>query len=126
MGAIVTPGDAIAEREAVLAMSRRPPRMADILAETCREFDASTYDIMGHCRRADLVRARHTAMFLCCRHSRHGVKAIGLFFGRHHSSVIHARDVIEMHVDEDRDFAARVARIEAALDLAQPQQEPRA
>ena len=121
MGLQLTAGDARAERAVVLAGAPHRPRMAEITAETCRAFGVPVDLVMGHSRRATTVLARHAAMFLACRLSGRSLTEIGRFFDRHHSSVIHARDVTEMHVDENPDFAACVARIEAALIT--PQQE---
>lgn len=126
MGAHLTAGDAIAEREAVLARCRVAPRMAEITLATSRHFGVPVPHILGEARRAELVRPRHIAIHLCCRLTGHSTKQIGRFFGRHHSSVIHARDVIEMHVDEDPEVARQVAAIAAAVASSNPEQEPRA
>lgn len=123
MGAHLTAGDAIAEREAMLAACRVAPQMAEITLATSRFFGVPVVQILGDARRAELVRPRHIAMHLCCRLTAHSTKRIGRFFNRHHSSVIHARDVIEMHVDENPEVARQVAAILDAVTGSNPQQE---
>lgn len=66
-----------------------------IIAQVCAAYDVTLEDLRSRSRRAALVRARHAAMYAVRQHTDLSYPAIGRFFNRHHTAVMHAVDRME-------------------------------
>ncbi len=64
----------------------------------------------------NIALARQVAMYLSRTLTKNSLKAIGeVFGGRDHSTVIHACNLIQKHIDEDSDFRQRLDQITRGL-----------
>lgn len=64
----------------------------DFILKTVSDFyKVPIEEVKGHCRKKELVRARHGAMFFFKRHTNLSVVSIGQYFNGHdHAAVLHA------------------------------------
>lgn len=69
-----------------------PEEIIDLVANA---HDIPTENLRGRSRRADIVRARHAAMYAVRQHTDLSYPAIGRLFNRDHTTVIHAVTRIE-------------------------------
>jgi len=93
------------------------PKIADIVALVCADYDVSRLELLSPRRMKSLVEPRHVAMFLACRLTARSLPEIGQRLRRDHTTVIHGRDAIAVRIAFDRAFAARVERLARACRL---------
>lgn len=74
------------------------------------EFSVPLDDVVGSSRARKYVIPRHVAMYLA-RKEGHRLEAIGKYFGRDHSSVIHAVQNVVNLMDTEDDFRERIEGI---------------
>ena len=117
-GAQTWQGAVAAERAAMLATTPPPPRIAAIIGAVAQAFSVPVRQILSPRRAAPIVRARQAAMHLALELSGHSSIAIGRALGRDHSTVLHGDAVTRMRVDEDPEFAARIAALRTLLTQA--------
>lgn len=75
-------------------------QMHEIVASVAEETGVPVEDIMGRSRLAQIARARQLAMYLCRRYRGAPLTLVGRFFGRHHTTVLHAERAIEAEIAE--------------------------
>ena len=86
-----------------------------ICTHVAAEYSLPPHLLTAHWRRADIVEARHVAMWIA-RGSGWTLQAIGkVMGGRDHTSVIHALDRVRARRDADPDFRRRADRLVAEL-----------
>ena len=73
-------------------------------------------DLVGRSRQAQVVRARHVAMYFVRLMTHHTYTTIGSLFDRDHSSVIHGCRRVEVQRGTDAGFAAELQQIACRLD----------
>lgn len=86
-----------------------------IIGISCKHFGIDREDMVGGCRKRDLVDPRHITQYLCWRHSHQTLIHIGKkFSGRKnaHCNVIHARDKVEEIMSYDDEFKRVVEDLE--------------
>lgn len=88
-----------------------------ILDECAKYFGISRGDLTGSSRVKHVVRARHLAMFLLREGAGESLAGIGLRFGRHHSSVLHACEKVRAQLKADRDLSNDLKCIRRELGL---------
>lgn len=99
----------------------------DITTESIQNAVARHYGfdqaaLRGKSRRAEVVRARQVAMYLCREIVKNSYAEIGLQFGRDHSTVMHACGKISDLLDEDEaDVVAAVNAITERIELYGPE-----
>ena len=91
----------------------------DLIARTtAKYFKLPLGDIRGKARKADLVLARHIAMYLSHKSLKKTLEEIGDYFDkRDHSTVIHAIDKITKRSKEDPKTQQQIFEIETDLNL---------
>lgn len=91
----------------------------DLIARTvAKYFKLPLGDIKGKARKADLVLARHIAMYLSHKSLKKTLEEIGDYFDkRDHSTVIHAIDKITKRSKEDQKVQQQIFEIETDLNL---------
>lgn len=90
-----------------------------LIAETTAEYYEFKYtELLSQRRAAPLVRARHVAFALSRRLTSKTFPSIGRVFGRDHTTVIHGCLAIEEAARNDAGFAAELAEIEVAIEIA--------
>ena len=73
------------------------PTLEAIASVTASVFQLSEDDLKGPSRRADVVIARHCAIYLAGRMTRHNPTSIAAFFMRDESTIRRARRILETH-----------------------------
>ena len=85
---------------------------------SCEYFNIPEDLIRGKTRKREVVQARQVAMYFSKQLTQHSLKTIGLHFGgRDHSTVIHANQSVEDHIDTDPKFAEMIEEIRQRLEL---------
>lgn len=88
----------------------------DIKKAVAQHFSLKVSEIISKRRTKNLSFPRHIAMYLCRKHTTASYPEIGSTFGgRDHSSVIHAANVVDTKVTNDREVKALVEEIERRL-----------
>ena len=91
--------------------------LIDILKIVCEYFDLSTNFVTGRSRKIAYVEARHIGMYLSRKHTRQGLKAIGLLYGgRDHTTVIHAVHHVENILFTNDYLANDVTALDVIVD----------
>jgi len=86
-----------------------------IIDMVCIEFNVSHKVLTGLSRFREIVLPRQIAMFLLRRYTGMSLKHIGTIFNRDHATVIHSCDVVNDLKATDKDYAARLQRLEARV-----------
>jgi chromosomal replication initiator protein len=93
-----------------------PTLIADIVA---KQFGLSRTALLGRRRLPHIVLARHVAMWLCLQMLPHAsLPTVGRWFGRDHSTVLYARDVMGRKIAVDRKFAKQVEHLRRIIRAA--------
>lgn len=91
-------------------------RPIKVISTVAKYFDFRNKDLMGQSRKADLVIARHVAMYLLRDHLNLNLTTVAeLMGGRDHTTVIHAVEKIEKQVEENTDIRRKVMALKQAL-----------
>ena len=112
----------VAVVNALPARFARPPgtpdRVLRIQGAVAFEFHVALNDMLSARRTNQIARARQVAMYLTfITMPNLSAQQIAKIFGRDHSTMIHAIEVIKGHMDADGDMRAR---IETLLDKVDP------
>lgn len=95
---------------------RKPPRPITIISMVAKNFDYRNKDLTGKSRKADLVKARHIAMFLLREELGTQLVKVGeLFGGRDHTTVMHAVEKIKQEVDINQEIRSSVMKIKQLM-----------
>ena len=90
--------------------------MKQICKAVAQEMRVSETKLYAKSRVADVVAARHVAMFLCRELTSCSLNSIGLFFGkRDHSTVIHACKTTEDRIAADSGVANTISNLKNQL-----------
>lgn len=75
-------------------MTQIAPEVQRIVFIVCEEMGVSVENIFSKTRKREIAMARQIAMYIAKEETMYSLKAIGRFFQRHHSTVIHAIDTV--------------------------------
>lgn len=90
--------------------------IAHIQAAVCIDYGITSVELISHRRAQRLVRARHVAMWLCCRLTPASTPVIGRCFGgRDHTTVLHAVRRIDAAIAQDAGTAREVAALRTRI-----------
>lgn len=89
--------------------------MKDVLAAVAERYGLSTETLHGSGRARDVVLPRQIAMYLIRELTSHSLPEIGAFFGRDHSTVMHAISKINESLEKDADLAFSVEQLRRYL-----------
>jgi len=79
-------------------------------------FGMTRSELVSVKRSQHVARARQVAMFLCLEIvPAASLKAVGRWFGRDHTTVLHARDRTRERIADDPDFASMVDKIKQTI-----------
>lgn len=93
-------------------------RMLDITESVCNYYKVKISDVVSSSRKAELAKARHTAMFLIKEKTHAPLVEIGMFFGgRDHSTVVNSRTTVNNMCFSDKGFAADLQKLRAIIQL---------
>jgi len=91
-------------------------RPIKVISTVAKYFDYRNKDLLGSSRKADLVVARHIAMFLLRDTLNIQLEKVGeIMGGRDHTTVMHAVEKIKGEVNENVDIRRKVTAIKQAL-----------
>jgi chromosomal replication initiator protein len=91
-------------------------RPIKVISTVAKYFDYRNKDLLGTSRKADLVTARHIAMFLLRDTLDIQLEKVGeLMGGRDHTTVMHAVEKMKIEVSENSDVRRKVTAIKQAL-----------
>jgi chromosomal replication initiator protein len=92
-----------------------PKHIVDIVAE---QFGLTRAQLLGRRRLPHIVLARHIAMLLCIEMLQASLPQVGEWFGRDHTTVLHARDAMGRKIAVDRKFAKQVEGLRRIIRAA--------
>lgn len=91
-------------------------RPIKVVSTVAKYFDYRNKDLLGKSRKADLVEARHIAMFLLRDSLNIQLTKVGeIMGGRDHTTVMHAVEKMKSEVDSNGDIRRKVTAIKQAL-----------
>lgn len=85
--------------------------MMDVLKQVANEYNLSPEVIRGSGRMREVVVPRQVAQYLIRDLTDHSLPEIGQFFGRDHSTVMHAINKVTEQISKDVDLAATISNI---------------
>ena len=85
-----------------------------------KQFGLTRFQLLGPRRLPRIVLARHLAMLLALEMVRGAsLQAVGCWFGgRHHTTVLHARERMRRRIAADRKFAKQVEKLRRIISAA--------
>lgn len=92
--------------------------LADISDFVAQRFRLRLEDFQSKSRQQRIAFARQIAMYLCRKITESSFPTIGEHFGRDHSTVIHAFNLIGRRVESDLPFRRTIERIEHELAVS--------
>ena len=97
------------------------PTTSDIIEETAKCFMLTPEDVKGQSRQANIVIARHIAMYLVRKITNLTLNDIGeAFDGRHHTTVMASVNFVEKKMKEDKDFTNKIKDITSNINSKKP------
>ncbi|MBI3954680.1 chromosomal replication initiator protein DnaA [Candidatus Collierbacteria bacterium] len=97
---------------------RKNIRPIKIISVVAKQFDFRNKDLLGKSRKAELVKARHIAMFLLREELGMQLTKVGeLMGGRDHTTVMHAVEKIEQEFDVNQEIRSEVIKVKQSLYL---------
>lgn len=89
--------------------------MKDVLAAVAEKYGLSTETLRGTGRARDVVLPRQIAMYLIRELTPHSLPEIGVFFGRDHSTVLHAISKINESIEKDPELTLSIDQLRRHL-----------
>lgn len=80
---------------------QREAMAKELIGKVCIYYNVSVSDVKGRLRFRNFVLARHMSMFLIRTTLKMKLKAIGMMFGRDHTTTMHAIKSIQDQLDTD-------------------------
>jgi chromosomal replication initiator protein len=94
---------------------RRMPDLAEVLSYVAQGFHISTEALLSKLRTQHIAFRRHVAMYLCRTVTHASFPAIGHYFKRNHSTVMHACRVIAERMATDAEFRRNIENVQQNL-----------
>jgi chromosomal replication initiator protein len=95
-----------------------PLTIDDILDTVCRHYEVTPNTIKSKSRKREAVVPRQISMYLAKKYTNLPVSRIGKLIGsRDHSTVLHSISLVDVAVQNDKNFAKEVRNIERDLDI---------
>ena len=99
--------------DTVRAVKVRPIK---VISTVAKYFDYKNKDLLGTCRKADLVEARHIAMYLLRFDLGIQLEKVGeLMGGKDHTTVMHAVEKMEAEMKDNTDTRRKVLAVKQAI-----------
>lgn len=96
----------------------RSVKVADVIAEVCREFEISRRVMLSKDRRLAIVRVRHIAMWVARRVTRRSLPELGRLFGAcDHTTVLNAIRRVDELAARDPELRAHLEEIAARFTI---------
>ena len=91
-----------------------------ILSGVARAFNLHTDSLLGYRRDQRVAAARHVAMYLLREITGDSYPALGKFFNRDHSTIIHGYKKVERRMLDSPEYGAWVRSARVAIELSAP------
>ncbi len=101
----------------VLNEQRNSSNPTAILKATCAHYGVRTSDIKGRRRTARIAEPRKVAMYLSKKWTTSSYPELGRFFGRDHTTVLHANQSVEKAIAAGNEIRTHIEAIERDLRL---------
>lgn len=75
-----------------------------VVEKTAKYYDIKIDEIKGTARQQKIVKARHTAIYLCREILKMSYEAIGDFFDKKHTTVMYSYDLVKENLQKDDDL----------------------
>ena len=116
-------GSVVSLKIAAAALRRRSehdgrPTLATVEKAVAREFEVSVAAIRSTARDAAIALPRQVAMFLARQEAAATYDAIGRYFSRNHSTVMHACRRVAKRLQSDTELTVRIERVTQSLHAA--------
>lgn len=102
---------------AVFSQTAHVRPIAHIQERVAKEFGLTPLELRGNRRARNIARPRQLAMYLASRITRKSLPIIGEAFGRDHTTVMHAIDVVEREMMADPEWATNAKRLFEDLQI---------
>ena len=103
----------------LIKVTKKHISIEDIQRLVCEYFGIDPNKVREKTRKQEIVEARQIAMYLSKIMTKSSLKTIGLHFGgRDHSTVIHAINAVENHLETSPKFQQIVRDIQQRIDLS--------
>lgn len=97
-------------------LRQRAITVENILKAVSNYFKIHIDELTGKSRRKEVAYARHIAVYLARKHTRHALKALGEFFGgRDHSTILHSCQWITENISINQELQRHVQDLERIL-----------
>ncbi|MCS6789727.1 MAG: chromosomal replication initiator protein DnaA, partial [Bacteroidia bacterium] len=97
-------------------MRTRAVTVEQIIQAVSNYFRIHPEELKGKSRRKEVAYARHIAIFLARKHTRHALKALGEYFsGRDHSTILHSCQWIQDNLSISAELSQHVQDLERIL-----------
>ncbi|MDR2166857.1 MAG: chromosomal replication initiator protein DnaA [Clostridiales bacterium] len=104
--------------EMIKQRDRREVDVAYIQEVVSGYYGISTEEMLGRRRTADIIYARHVAMYLCRMIIDQPLKAIGKEFGgKDHTTIIHAVDKITANIEKNKNLKKEIGELERKIKV---------
>ncbi len=87
-----------------------------VIGYICQYFNTNMHDLKSKSRKRELVIPRHIAIYLSYKRQLGSKKAIGKYFSRDHSTVIHAIEAVSDLLDTDSKFRKVVEEVNKIIN----------
>ncbi len=95
---------------------KKPPRPIKVISVVAKYFDYRNKDLTGKSRKADLVKARHVAMYLLREELGLQLIKVGeLMGGRDHTTIMHGVNKIKGEIEVDKEVRNKVMNLKHNL-----------
>ncbi len=88
-------------RDIVNDPQKEPIKIEQIISEVARNYSVQENEILSQRRTANIALARQVSMYIAKETTEMSYKAIGQSFGKDHTTVLHACNVIEKKIKQD-------------------------
>lgn len=88
-----------------------------ILKSVATVFQVRVSDIKGSTRTKEIALPRQVAMFLACKLIKESLQVLGAYFGRTHSTLLHASKAITKKLAEDETLRRQVSMVERDIQV---------
>lgn len=100
------------------AVAPRSLRLEEVARAVARHFQVTLTELRSPERSRHLMIPRHCGMFLSRELTDEGLAAIGEFYHRNHSTVVHACDSVRAHAADDAALRSHLAQLRQTLGAA--------
>jgi chromosomal replication initiator protein len=104
-------------REMMQHAPRQKISVDQILKSVATVFQVRMTDLKGSARTKEIALPRQVAMYLSCKLINESLQVMGAYFGRTHSTLLHASKAIEKRLSSDEILRRQINMVERSLGI---------